>query len=258
MLCICHSWFVPFKRIFTFIFSIDINLQLIVLICRIISVLSLWILLLPYLLWWFPIVVAKQKIESTHIASLNFGWKIICDLIGQSSFIWNSLKTSSIILKSVKLDVHTLEIDPIKFEIMLTNEYERDIQLELNRNYLKSFPARLKFCHIVSVLANGVTFGTNFDNAIKEVVEPKAVWHWNRNYKLINVLLFFQFLGSLSSGLLIYFTSEYFCMTFVSISIASILALCSLIFLVSSTINWKTNGKIRMARINFVSIIFIS
>lgn len=34
---------------------------------------------------------------------------------------------------------------------MLTNECERDIQLELNRNYLKSFPARLKFCHIVSI-----------------------------------------------------------------------------------------------------------
>lgn len=33
---------------------------------------------------------------------------------------------------------------------MLSNECERDIQLELNRNYLKSFPARLKFCHIVS------------------------------------------------------------------------------------------------------------
>lgn len=34
---------------------------------------------------------------------------------------------------------------------MLINESERSIQLELNRNYLKSFPARLKFCHVVSV-----------------------------------------------------------------------------------------------------------
>lgn len=42
------------------------------------------------------------------------------------------------------------KIDPIKIDTMLTNECERDIQLELNRNYLKSFPARLKFCHIVS------------------------------------------------------------------------------------------------------------
>lgn len=42
-------------------------------------------------------------------------------------------------------------IDPIKVDTMLTNECERDLQLELNRNYLKSFPARLKFCHIVSI-----------------------------------------------------------------------------------------------------------
>ncbi|XP_055302344.1 uncharacterized protein LOC129568456 [Sitodiplosis mosellana] len=91
---------------------------------------------------------------------------------------------------------------------MLTNECERDIQLELNKNYLKSFPARLKFCHI--------------------------------------------FLGSLSSGLLLYYTSNYFWLTFIPICIGSILALCSLIFLVSSTINWKTTGKIRMARINFI------
>lgn len=91
---------------------------------------------------------------------------------------------------------------------MLTNECERDIQLELNRNYLKSFPARLKFCHI--------------------------------------------FLGSLSSGLLLYYTSDYYWLTFIPIGIETILALGSLIFLVSSTINWKTNGKIRMARINFI------
>lgn len=43
------------------------------------------------------------------------------------------------------------KIDPIKIDTMLTNECERDIQLELNRNYLKSFPARLKFCHTVSI-----------------------------------------------------------------------------------------------------------
>lgn len=78
------------------------------------------------------------------------------------------------------------------------------------------------------------------------------------NWLFLLLLFVFQFLGTLSSGLLIYFTSEYFWLTFVSISIASILALCSLIFLVSSTINWKTNGKIRMARINFVSIIHFS
>ncbi|XP_031629384.1 uncharacterized protein LOC116344784 [Contarinia nasturtii] len=91
---------------------------------------------------------------------------------------------------------------------MLTNECERDIQLELNRNYLKSFPARLKFCHI--------------------------------------------FLCTLASGLLFYYTSDNYLLTFIPICIESILALCSLIFLVSSTINWNTTGKIRMARINFI------
>lgn len=47
-------------------------------------------------------------------------------------------------------------IDPIKLDTMLSNECERDLQLELNRNYLKSFPARLKFCHIVSACGRSV------------------------------------------------------------------------------------------------------
>lgn len=70
-------------------------------------------------------------------------------------------------------------------------------------------------------------------------------------------LLFYivQFFASLSSFLLIYFawrSYEEFALipTFITI----LLALCSLVFLVSSTINWKTMGKINMARINFVSI----
>lgn len=45
-------------------------------------------------------------------------------------------------------------IDPIKLDSMQVNECERDLQLELNRNYLKSFPARLKCCHIVSAYCN--------------------------------------------------------------------------------------------------------
>lgn len=121
----------------------------------------------------------------------------------------------------------------------MLNECERDIQLELNRNYLKSFPARLKFCHIVSTRADQITMASS----------PIEQWLM---FDVV-VLLCFQFLGSLASGLLLYYTSQYFWLTFMPICIESILALCSLIFLVSSTINWKTTGKIRMARINFVS-----
>lgn len=144
-----------------------------------------------------------------------------------------------ILLESVKLDVNTLEIDPIKFEVMLTNECERDIQLELNRNYLKSFPARLKFCHIVS----GFCLIELFICLLISIIDLITSIH----------LHFIQFLGCLSSWLLLYLTSQYYWLTFMPICIESILALCSLVFLVSSTINWKTNGKIRMARINFVS-----
>lgn len=71
--------------------------------------------------------------------------------------------------------------------------------------------------------------------------------------RIFQMGLYLQFLGSLSSGLLLYYTSDYYWLTFFPIGIETILALGSLIFLVSSTINWKTNGKIRMARINFVS-----
>lgn len=50
---------------------------------------------------------------------------------------------------------------------MLNSDCERDIQLELNRNYLKSFPARLKFCHIVSGLTHVLT---TIEKAIKIIV----------------------------------------------------------------------------------------
>lgn len=82
----------------------------------------------------------------------------------------------------------TLEIDQIKFGVMLTNECERDIQLELNRNYLKSFPARLKFCHIVSVLANGVLFCHKLRSAIKKKSPTKI--NFKLKLKLINVFIF--------------------------------------------------------------------
>lgn len=62
-----------------------------------------------------------------------------------------------------------------------------------------------------------------------------------------------QFFGALSMGLLIYFTRDFLTFTLVPICVSTMLTLCSMIFLVSSTINWKTSGKIRMARINFVS-----
>lgn len=62
-----------------------------------------------------------------------------------------------------------------------------------------------------------------------------------------------QFLSTLSAFLLIHFTREYFWLTTVPITIQCSLALFSLVFLISSTINWKTSGKIRMARTNFVS-----
>lgn len=42
---------------------------------------------------------------------------------------------------------NNIKKSPIMF---ITECCENDIQLELNRNYLKSFPARLKFYHIVS------------------------------------------------------------------------------------------------------------
>lgn len=56
---------------------------------------------------------------------------------------------------------------------MLTNETECRIQLEFNRNYLKSFSARLKFCHIVSVivgLANRVAEGTKSENCERKPI----------------------------------------------------------------------------------------
>lgn len=121
---------------------------------------------------------------------------------------------------------------------MLTNDCERDIQLELNRNYLKSFPARLKFCHIVST---------------SEWSHELGISEYDKNWFAVCLLLSSQFLCSLASGLLLYYTPDHIWLTFIPICIESILALCSLIFLVSSTINWRTTGKIRMARINFVS-----
>lgn len=63
-----------------------------------------------------------------------------------------------------------------------------------------------------------------------------------------------QILGALSMGLLIHYSNDHLSLSFVPISVTIVLTLCSLIFLVSSTINWKTSGKIRMARINFVSV----
>lgn len=60
---------------------------------------------------------------------------------------------------------------------MLTNECERDIQLELNRNYLKSFPARLKFCHIVSACDRSDSVGQSVNpcgySATRETVHRK-------------------------------------------------------------------------------------
>lgn len=126
---------------------------------------------------------------------------------------------------------------------MLTNECERDIQLELNRNYLKSFPARLKFCHIVSLL-----FYFSFI----------AVFFFLKNL-IDSILCIFQFFGTLSAILLTFFTTEYHYQDYMSFTLMPIiisifLTMCSLTFLVSSIINWKTNGKINMARINFVSL----
>lgn len=135
---------------------------------------------------------------------------------------------------------YPFKIEDIKLEAMLPDDCERDIQLEFNKNYLKSFPARLKFCHVVS----------NLRTVMYYIRMIHSEWLM---YVLMWVTFLFQFLGILSSGLLLYFTSYYYLVTFMPIATGFLLALGSLIFLVSSTITWKTNGKIRMAQFNFVS-----
>lgn len=60
---------------------------------------------------------------------------------------------------------------------MLTNECERDIQLELNRNYLKSFPARLKFCHVVSVKLLMALNLVKYESKIEDCIDISNIVH---------------------------------------------------------------------------------
>lgn len=89
---------------------------------------------------------------------------------------------------------------------------------------------------------------------LKTVKFLKCSLHSEIVTKLI-LFVQFQFLNILSAFLLTYLTMYYYWLTWMPIAIQCSLALCSVIFLVSSTINWKTSGKICMARINFVSCV---